>query len=73
VVAKALKKYGMFLADGGNITFTAATDDLTAHKWTEVGVSSSSLKGLSWNDFEVVELGTRYDFTDSCSRTPITN
>jgi serine/threonine-protein kinase len=73
VIAQALKKYGMFLADGGNITFTAATDALTTHKWADVGVSASSLKGLSWNDFEVVELGTRYNYTSNCSRTPITN
>ncbi len=73
VIARALKKYGMILADGGNITFTAATDALTAHTWSEVGVGSSSLKSLSWNDFEVVSLGTGIDFgSGSCSRTPIT-
>jgi len=73
VIARALKKYGMLLADGGNVTFTAATDDLTAHKWSEVGVGASSLKSLSWNDFEVVDLGARIDYrTGSCSRTPIT-
>jgi serine/threonine-protein kinase len=72
VIAQALKKYGMFLADGGNVTFTAATDALTAHRWSEVGVDSSSLKGLSWNDFEVVDLGARIDWgSGSCSRTPI--
>lgn len=74
VVARALKKYGMFLADGGNITFTAATDDLTAHTWAEVGMDANSLKSLSWNDFEVVELGARIDYgSGSCDRTPITN
>ncbi len=73
VIARALKKYGMILADGGNITFTAATDALTTHKWSEVGVGSGSLQSLSWNDFEVVELGTRIDYgSGSCSRTPIT-
>ncbi len=73
VIAQALKRYGMFLADGGNVTFTAATDALTAHTWSAVGVDSGSLKGLSWSDFEVVELGPRIDYgTGSCSRTPIT-
>jgi len=63
----------MFLADGGNVTFTAGTDALTAHRWREVGVDSSSLKGFSWTDFEVVELGSRLDYgTGSCNRTPIT-
>ena len=73
VIARALKKYGMFLADGGNVTFTAATDDLTAHTWSSVGVDSGSLKSLSWSDFEVVNLGARIDYNaGSCSRTPIT-
>ncbi len=73
VVARALKKYGMFLADGGTVTFTAATDDLTTHKWSEVGMNASSLQSLSWNDFEVVQLGARIDYrTGSCGRTPIT-
>ena len=73
VVAKALKKYGMFLADGGNITFTAATDSLTTHKWSAVGITASSMKSLSWSDFEVVALGTRINFTGGdCTRTPIT-
>ena len=73
VIARALKKYGMFLADGGNITFTAATDALTTHKWSAVGVDASSLRSLSWNDFEVVDLGSRIDWgSGSCSRTPIT-
>jgi hypothetical protein len=80
VIASALKKYGMILADGGNVTFTAATDDLTVHKWgpvdplnpLQVGVTSGSLKGLSWNDFEVVDLGARIDYRGgSCNRTPI--
>jgi hypothetical protein len=73
VIAQALKKHGMYLADGGNITFTAATDALTAHTWSAVGVDASSLKSLSWTDFEVVELGARIDYgTGSCSRAPIT-
>ncbi len=73
VVARALQKYGMILADGGNVTFTAATDDLTTHKWSEVGMSASSLTSLSWNDFEVVQLGARIDDrTGSCERTPVT-
>jgi hypothetical protein len=72
VIARALKKYGMILADGGNVTFTAATDALTAHTWASVGVDANSLTGLSWTDFEVVDLGTRIDYrTGSCTRAPI--
>lgn len=73
VVARALQKYGMFLADGGRVTFTATTDALTTHTWDEVGLDGLALTGLGWNDFEVVELGARIDWTlGSCERTPIT-
>lgn len=71
VVARALKKYGMILADGGNYTFTAASDLFTTRKWAEVGFNRSSMTGLAWTDFEVVELGTRFRMGD-CTRTPIT-
>ena len=72
VVAQALKTYGMFLADGGNITFTANGDTFTTRKWNDVGLGPHDLKSLEWQDFEVVELGTRFNRNDgSCSRTPI--
>jgi hypothetical protein len=72
VIARALQRYGMILADGGRVTWNATTDALTAHTWAEVGVEDVSLTGLSWNDFEVVELGTRFTWTGNCERTPIT-
>ena len=73
VVAKALKEYGMILSDGGNVTFTAASDRFTTAKWPDVHLAARDLTSLRWTDFEVVELGTRYTFNSSCdcSRTPI--
>ena len=74
VVATALKEYGMFLADGGNITFTFANDRFTTAKWSEVDLSAADLTGLAWTDFEVLDLGIVHDFSAcSCTRTPITN
>jgi hypothetical protein len=55
IVALALQRYGMFLADGGRITFTATHDGAVA--WTDVGFNSESLKPLSWTDFQVVDSG----------------
>jgi hypothetical protein len=55
VVAKALQKYGMFLADGGTIPLTAADDRFTQHKWTDVGFAADSLAALQVKDFEVVD------------------
>ncbi len=67
VVARALKTYGMILADGGNITFTAANDRFTQAKWAEVGLGANDLIALKWTDFEVVELGERFSWDDSCN------
>jgi serine/threonine-protein kinase len=69
VVAKAMQKYGMFLADGGNIALTAADDRFTQHKWTDVGVDAQSLKGIQPSDMEVVDMGTPMTITD-CTRNP---
>lgn len=72
VVARALQQYGMMLADGGNVTFTAASDRTTEHSWDEVGFGPHDLKGLSWSDFEVVELGERFEWSSGdCQRNPI--
>jgi hypothetical protein len=74
VVATALKEYGMILSDGGNITFTFANDRFTIAKWVDVGLGPNDLTSFEWTDFEVVELGERFTWDDSCncSRTPIT-
>jgi serine/threonine-protein kinase len=69
VVAKAMQKYGMFLADGGNIALTAADDRFTQHKWADVGVDAQSLKGIQPSDMEVVDMGTPMTITD-CTRNP---
>ncbi len=72
VIAQALKKYGMILADGGNYTFTAKSDTFTTHTWAEVDLAPNDLTALSWSDFEVVELGARIDYTSGeCTRTVI--
>ncbi len=69
VVAKAMQKYGMFLADGGNIALTAANDAYTTHKWTDVAVDASSLEGIQVSDMEVVDMGDVVP-TQDCVRNP---
>ena len=73
VVARALQKYGMLLADGGNIALTAQSDVLSSVKWSAVGFSADSLSALKATDFEVISYGTPTDVTYNCTRTPITN
>lgn len=75
VVAQALKRYGMILSDGGNLTFTASNDRFTTAKWADVDLGPGDLTSLTWNDFEVPVLGTRYTWDNACDcqRTPVTN
>lgn len=72
VVARALQKYGMFLADGGQITLTAADDRFTTAKWTDadVDVDSFALTAIQVSDFEVVEMGTPIPYSGDCMRNP---
>ena len=73
VVANALKKYGMILSDGGNITFTAIADDNTAAKWSQVGLGAQDMKSLQWTDFEMVDGGQRFNWqSGNCPHVPIT-
>lgn len=73
VIANALKKYGMFLADRGNVPLTIMSDRFTTHKWAETGLTAdNALAGLKVTDFEVVEFGTRINYAadDRCVRNP---
>ena len=72
VVARALQRYGMFLADGGRVTFTAQNDRFSSASWSDVGLDAHDLKVFQWTDFEVVNGGTRFNWTGDCIRTPIT-
>lgn len=71
VVAKALQKYGMLMADGGNIALTAQNDTLSTVKWADVGFDANSLSTLKATDFEVIDYGTPTDVTFNCTRTQI--
>jgi serine/threonine-protein kinase len=57
-IAKALQRFGMYLADGGNVPLTLQSDQFTTHKWSQLNVDSHSLYGISAADFEVVEYST---------------
>jgi len=72
VILRTLKKYGMFLADGGGIPLTAESDAFTTHKWADadIGIDSHALFGIRPTDFEVVEAGEPRQVTYDCVRTP---
>jgi hypothetical protein len=69
VVARALQKYGMILADGGNIALTAQSDRFTTAKWTGL-LGPLDLRTIQPSDFELVEAGQRFTWTGDCVRAP---
>ncbi|HTJ46875.1 MAG TPA: hypothetical protein VL463_32450 [Kofleriaceae bacterium] len=69
VVARAMQKYGMYHADGGNIALTAQSDRHTAHKWAGL-LRSTDLAALAVSDFEVVDHGAAVPLTLDCVRNP---
>jgi serine/threonine-protein kinase len=74
VVARAMQKYGLMLADGGNIALTMSSDALTEHKWDEVGLYPDSLTALKASDFDVIIQGNAIETgATECTHTVITN
>lgn len=71
-ILRTLRKYGMFLSDGGGIPLTAEADYYTTHKWSDadVNIDSHSLFGIKPTDFDVVETGDPMTVTYDCVRTP---
>lgn len=67
VIARALQRYGMFLADAGNIVLTVQSDRFSKHKWAGV-LGPHDLRPLQVRDFQVVELGREIAFTGDCRR-----
>lgn len=68
VVARALQKYGMALADGGNIALTAQSDRFTTAKWEGL-LDPHDLGSISPTDFEVIDTGAPIELTFDCVRT----
>jgi hypothetical protein len=69
VVARALQKYGMILADGGTIALTAQSDRFTKAKWDGL-LGPLDLRTIQPSDFELVNGGTRLTWTGDCARAP---
>ncbi len=67
VVARAMQKYGMYHADGGNIALTAASDRYTTAKWDGL-LDARDLVDLAVEDFEVMDHGSTIELTLDCAR-----
>jgi hypothetical protein len=69
-VARGLQRFGMVLADGGNIALTAQSDRSTKAKWEGL-LGTRDLAAIQPTDFEVVQTGEPIALTYECARTPI--
>ena len=67
VVARAMQKYGMYHADGGNIALTAQSDRHTTAKWSGL-LGPADLQALRVTDFEVIDHGPSIPVTNDCVR-----
>jgi len=67
VVARALQKYGMYHADGGNIALTAQSDRYTTAKWDGL-LGPRDLADLAVEDFDVIDHGPQVPLTLDCVR-----
>jgi serine/threonine-protein kinase len=68
-VARALQRYGMYHADGGQITLTAQSDRNSAARWEGL-LGPRDLSALDVEDFEVIDHGPAVPVTFDCVRAP---
>jgi hypothetical protein len=71
VVARAMQKYGMFLADAGNLTLTAGSDRFSTIKWDGPDgllLAPMDLASLKVTDFEMIDGGARVPWPGKCTR-----
>jgi serine/threonine-protein kinase len=69
VVARAMQKYGMLLADGGTIALTAQSDVYSKSKWSQL-LGTRDLQAIRPADFQMIAAGTRIRLTLDCVRNP---
>jgi hypothetical protein len=75
VILNTLKRYGMLLADGGNIALTAEDDFYTTTKWDDLNLSSrvfdqtAGATDVFVSDFQVLDTGPRIAETYDCVPT----
>lgn len=79
VILRTMQRYGIVLADGGNIALTFESDRHTGTTWAALGITSHVFwSGSDGNhspvkvtDFSVIDTGPRIAETYDCVRTPI--
>ena len=75
-ILRTMQRYGIVLADGGNIALTAESDRFTSHTWAELGINSRIFDQavptapVKVQDFVVLDTGPRIVETYACVRNP---
>jgi hypothetical protein len=67
VVARAMQRFGMYHADGGEYAITAQSDRYTAAKWPGL-LGPDDLAALTVEDFEVIDHGEPHALSNDCMR-----
>ncbi len=78
VILRTMQRYGIVLADGGNIALTFETDRYTTAKWNTLGITAQTF----WNGaggstpvlvshFEIINTGPRIGETWDCVRSTV--
>jgi serine/threonine-protein kinase len=76
-VLRTMQRYGIVLADGGNIALTAESDRYTTRKWSELGLGSrvfdqtAGARAVAVGDFAVLDTDARIAETYDCVRTTV--
>lgn len=79
VILNTFKRYGIVLADGGNIALTAESDLYTTTTWADLGVTSrvfdqtAGAADVTISDFQVLDTGPRIGETWDCVRTTVSD
>lgn len=77
VILRTMQRYGIVLADGGNVALTAESDRYTTHTWAELGIDSrefdqtAGAQDVMVTDFFVLDTGPRIGETYNCERTAV--
>ncbi len=79
-ILRTMQRYGIVLADGGNIALTFESDRHTSHTWAELSItpqifwsgSTGNRTPVKVTDFAVLDTGPRIAETYDCERTLVT-
>lgn len=76
VILRTMQRYGLVLADGGNIALTFESDRHTTAKWSSLGITpqvfwngAGGAAAVKVTDFQIIDTGPRIGETWNCVRS----